>query len=386
MSAIRNTRGRSWFTAAALGIGALIALAACSSGGTGGEKTTDGGAATSDAAATSEAADPTAAPGDIVLVNAIRSLSNPYHANWAAGGKIFADSVGLEQVLLSDEADSQRQLSQIRAQLATGKKVVLNVDPNTSSDTEAIVRAVTEAGGYVVTQWNKPDGLHPWDVSDNWVAHISFDGRVSGHDIAQVLFDKLGGSGGIIAIQGILDNTTSQQRFAGLEKALEENPGIELLDAQTGNWDRNEGFQVTQTLLTKHGDKIKGIWAANDNMALGALEALRAAGLEGKVFVVGVDAVPEAIEAVQNAETTGYLATVSSDAFWQGGAALALAYRAATGEFDVANAPQEEREFFGTQFVVTQENVGDFTKTPTLADLQADFENPFARSTGQITY
>lgn len=387
VSVFRNTLvKRRGFAATALGVSALIALAACSSGGTTETPTTteDGGAApTSDAA---EPTEPAAPAGDIVLVNAIRSLSNPYHANWAAGGDLFAGSVGLEQVVLSDEADSQRQLSQIRAQLATGKTIVLNVDPNTSSDTEAIVRAVSDAGGYVVTQWNKPDALHPWDVSDNWVAHISFDGRVSGHDIAQVLFDAIGGEGGIVAIQGILDNTSAQQRFQGLQKALEENPGIELLDQQTANWDRNEGFQVTQTLLTKHGDKIKGIWAANDNMALGALEALRAAGLQGQIPIVGVDAVPEAVEAVQDSDNTGYLATVSSDAFWQGGAALALGYQAATGAYDVASAPQEQREFFGTQFVVTKDNVADFAAAPTLADLQADFDDPFARSTGQITY
>lgn len=354
---------------AALGVSAVLALGACSTS-TAPEGT--GGAAKSVAAS------------DLVLVQAVRSLSNPYHANWVAGGKLFADSVGLKQVVLSDDGDSQKQLSQIKSLLAGGKKIILNVDPNTSSDAQAIVRAVSDSGGYVVTQWNKPDSLHPWDVGDKWVSHISFDGRVSGNDIAKVLFDKMGGQGGIIALQGILDNVSAKQRFDGLQKALKDNPGIKLLDQQTANWDRNTGYQVTQTLLTKHGDKIKGIWAANDNMALGALEALKAAGLQGKVPIVGVDAVPEAVKAVQDSETTGYLATVSSDAFWQGGAAISLAYRAATGKFDVAKAPHEQREFFGTQYLVTKDTVSKFLKTPTLADLQADFDNPFKRSTGQI--
>jgi len=320
---------------------------------------------------------------DIVLVQSIRSLSNPYHANWVKGGEMFAESVGMEVQTLANEGDSQQQLSQIKSVLAGDKTVVLNVDPNSSSDTQAIVRAVQDAGGYVVTHWNKPDELSPADVGDSWVAHISFDGRVSGYEIANELFDTMGGSGGIIALQGILDNVPAQQRYAGLEKALAENPDIQLLDQQTAEWNRNEAFQVTQTLLAKNSGNVKGIWAANDDMALGAIEALKAAGLAGQVPIVGVDAVPEALEAVQ-AGDAGYAATVSSDAFWQGGAGLALAYQAATGEYDVANAPDEDRAFYGEQFVITPENVAEFTTPPTAEDLADDFADPLARNTGPV--
>lgn len=321
--------------------------------------------------------------GDIVLVESVRSLSNSYHANWVDGGNLFGESVGLPVTVITDEADSQRQLSQVRALGSSGQVYALNIDPNTSSDTEAIVRAVADAGGYVVTQWSKPDDLNPWDIGDNWVAHISFDGRVSGKDVSETLFDNMGGSGNIIAIQGILDNVAAQQRFEGLQSALEENPGITLLEDQTANFDRSEGLTVAQTLIAKYGEEIDGIWAANDEMALGALEALRAAGLQGKIPVVGFDAVPEALEAIQD-ESTGYLATVSTDPWWQGGAGLSLAYKAATGEIDVAELSHEERAFYGTQTVVTLENVGDFSSAPELATIQPDFDDPWLRSQGGI--
>ena len=123
-------------------------------------------------------------PQDIVLVQSIRSLSNPYHADWAKGGEMFANSVCLPVQTLANEGDSQQQLNQIKSVLSGGKTVVLNVDPNTSSDTQAIVRAVQDAGGYVVTQWNKPDELTPQQAGNSWVAHISFDGRVSGYQTA----------------------------------------------------------------------------------------------------------------------------------------------------------------------------------------------------------
>lgn len=325
----------------------------------------------------------TASKDDVVLVQSIRSLSNPYHANWAKGGEMFADSVGLEVQTLANEGDSQQQLNQIRSVLSGGKTVVLNVDPNTSSDTQAIVRAVQDAGGFVVTHWNKPDELMPQDVGDGWVAHVSFDGRVGGYETAKALFDAMGGSGGIIALQGILDNVPAKQRFAGLQKALDEDPDVTLLDQQTAEWNRNEAFQVIQTLLAKHGDAVKGVWAANDDMALGALEALRAAGLAGKVPIVGNDAVPEALQAIKDGQS-GYVATVSSDAFWQGGAGLALAYQAATGDYDLASAPPEDRAFYGKQYVITADDVDEFLTPPTAQDLQADFDDPLARNTGPL--
>jgi len=321
---------------------------------------------------------------DIVLVEAIRSLSNPYHANWAKGGQFFADSVGMQVQVLTDEGDSQKQLAQIRSLLSGDKTVVLNVDPNTSSDTQAIVQAVKDAGGYVVTQWNKPDDLQPWDVGDNWVAHISFDGTVSGYEIAKKLFEAMGGSGGIIALQGILDNVPAKQRFAGLQKALGENPNIQLLDQQTAEWTRNKAFQVTQTLLTKHSGKVKGVWAANDDMALGALQALKAAGLQGKVPVVGIDAVPEALQSIKSG-TAGYVATVSSDAFWQGGVGLALGYQAATGELKVSELEQKDRAFYGKQFVIDKSNVDQYLTPPDASAYTSDWTDPFARNTGPIS-
>jgi ribose transport system substrate-binding protein len=118
-------------------------------------------------------------------------------------------------------------------------------------------------------------------------------------------------------------------------------------------------------------------------MALGAIEALRAAGLQGQIPVVGFDAVPEALEAIQDPES-GYIATVSTDPWWQGGAGLAIAYQAATGEIDVADLTHEQRAFYGTQTVVNADNVGDYLKAPPLEVLEPDFEDPWLRSQGGI--
>lgn len=319
--------------------------------------------------------------GDVKLVGQVRNESNPYEASWLDGGDAFAESVGLKQERLTYDGDSTKQQEQI-SQLLAGDTdcLVMNILPNGDSDTQPIVEGAQEAGAFLVTQWNKPADLNVTDY-DQWLSHITYNGVESGKQIGDALAEAIGGSGGIIALQGILDTGAAKDRYAGLEESLAANPDVELLDQQTANFSRAEALEVTKTLLTKHGDDIKGIWAANDDMALGALEALKAAGKEGEVAVVGIDAVPDALTAIESGAMT---ATVSSDGPWQGGIGLAIGYCVATGELDAADIADENRAWFAEQFLIQQDNVAEF-KTP--ATDEADFacDNVFSRSQGAIS-
>lgn len=360
---------------------AALALVAAACGGD--EPAAEAGS--SEGTEPSEAAEAAAAGecgDDVTLVNSIRSLSNEYHANWAQGGEWFAESVGLAEnyQVVTDEADQQQQLSTIRSLLAENAAcTVINVDPTSSTVTEAVVQAADDAGAYVVSQWNTPDGFLPSEETPTWVSHISFDGRVGGYDTAKALFDEMGGSGQIVAIQGILDNVPAQQRFEGLQQALEEYPDIELLDDQVANWDRAEAQQVTQTLLTQYGDEVTGIWAANDSMALGVVEALRSAGRAGEVPVSGHDATSEALQAISDGEM---VATVSSDAWWQGGMGLAIGLAALRGDIDPAELGEEERAFYAEQFLIDGENVEEFLEPP--APDNYEWTDYFGRVVGPI--
>ncbi|QGH68521.1 sugar ABC transporter substrate-binding protein [Pseudactinotalea sp. HY158] len=353
----------------ALTASAALALASCSSAA-GGDPT---GSGSDDAGGTD----------DVTLVLSLRDTSNPYHADMVSGAEMFAETVGKELQVLANDGDSQKQMSQIQTLVAGGGTIALAVEPQTSSDARPIVEAVANSGGYVVTLMNKTDQDWPTDVGDNWVSHISFDNVVSGYDIATAVFDEMGGSGNIIALRGILDTPTDQQRFEGLEKALKEYPDITLLDVQTADFDRTRGFDVTTTLLNKFSGQVDGIWSSNDDMALGAVEALTAAGLVGDVPIAGVDGTPEAIQLISDGDS-GFVATVSPDAAWQGAASLAIAYKAAIGELDVAGMTDEERAFNAEQFLVTAENASDFQKSPTFADLKDDIDDPFARMVSPI--
>ncbi|QZY50917.1 sugar ABC transporter substrate-binding protein [Leucobacter tenebrionis] len=317
------------------------------------------------------------APEDITIVQSGRGLENEYYVAVDAGARAFAESKGLldNYQWISSDGDSSKQLSQIKSVLAkSGECTVLNIDANESSIVPAIVSEVEKSGAWLVTQWNKPDDASPLDGSKHWVAHMSVDGVPQGYGIAKALFEKMGGKGKIVALQGILDNPPAKERFAGLQQALEEYPEIELIEDQTAGWDRTKAQDITQTWLTAHGDEIGGVWAAGDEMALGAREALLNAG-RADVPVAGVDGLEQAIKLV--AAGDGYAATTQSTGKLQGGYGLAIGFAAATGEIDPDELPAEKREFYLEDLpIVTQENAAD---TPAATDVsELDFSDVWA--------
>ncbi len=318
------------------------------------------------------------------VVNSIRSLSNPYHATWNAGGAAFANSVGTDYVTLVTEGNSEKGIADIKAILAkTGGNCVVNVDPNDSPDARPIVEACKDAGAYVVTQWNKPADLHPWDYDPNYVAHISFDGVPYGKAMAETLIKAMGGKGGIVALGGIESNTPAIARKAGLMEALEANPDVELLDFQVANWSETEALEKTNAWLTQFGDRISGIWAANDGMALAAVEALRADGRAGTVPVTGIDGIQLAVEAILNGEMAG---TVAWDPFWQGGMGLSIGYHAKTGGFDPTTEPKDHREFYGKGVIITADSAQSYFDNNIAAEPTLDWNDIWGRVNGQIVY
>jgi len=285
----------------------------------------------------------------------IRSLGNPYHASWKLGGEMFAESLGMKEYhrTLLSEGNSEKQLDDIKALIAAaGKDVVFNVDPNQAPDVRPITEVLEKAGVYYVTQWNKPADMHPWQYK-YWVAHISYDDFDMGYQTAKALIEAMGGKGKIVAIEGLLANTASQNRFKGLQKAIEENSEVELLDHQPADWLRIKAFEVTQNFFITYPD-IDGVWCGDDGMAMGALEAVRDAGLVGQVGITGIAGIEEVIAAIKNGEI---VATSGLEPCWQGGMGLAMAYKAYLGDFDPSNLPNDKREFYLKAVTITQDNV-----------------------------
>ena len=331
------------------------------------------------------AAGPICKKSDIRLVNSMREIAQPYHANLDKGGRLFASWAGLDKqyVLQLNQGDSDKQVSLMRSLLTTNPQcTIFNVEPNSDTVIKPMVDTANKSGAWIVTHWGHPPGYHPYDGNDQWVAHVAVNSLDAGVSISKLLFEAMGGSGGIVALQGRLDTDPAQKRFAGLQQILKDNPNVTLLDQQTANWDRTASFPIMQTWLSKYGDKIKGVWAANDDMALGALEALRAAGLAGKIPVVGVDGIPEAIAAVDKGEM---VSTVSSDAFYQGSIGLAMGYCVMTGQTPLPKDwSKDKRDFYLKLVVITKSNAAQYLKEPETAAYVGTWEcdKLWSRSTG----
>jgi ribose transport system substrate-binding protein len=334
------------------------------------------------------AADPICKKADIRLVNSMREIAQPFHAALDKGGRLFAKWAGLsnQYVLQLNQGDSDKQVSLMRSLLATKPEcTIFNVEPNSDTAFAPMIETANETGAWLVTHWGHPDSLKVVG-NDHWMAHVAVDSVEAGVDISKALVDAIGGEGGIVALEGRLDTDTAQGRFKGLQKVLSENPKVKLLDHQTANWDRTAAFPITQAWLTKYGDKIKGVWAGNDDMALGALEALRAAGLAGKIPIVGVDGIPESIQAVEKGEMT---TTVSSDATYQGSIGLALGYCVVTGQLPAPKDwPAEHRDFFLKLVVINKSNAARYLVDP-VAESYVDTwqcDKVFSRSTGPAAH
>jgi len=331
------------------------------------------------------AADAICGKSDIRLVNSMREIAQPYHANLDKGGRLFAAWAGIKQYVLQlNQGDSDKQTSLMRLLLTTNPRcTVFNVEPNADLVVKPMVDAANRSGAWIVTHWAHNEGLHPFDGNDQWIAHVAVDSLEAGVAISKLLVDAIGRTGGILALQGRLDTDPARKRFAGLQQVLQDTPGVRFLDHQTANWDRTAAFPIVQTWLTKYGGQIAGIWAANDDMALGALEALRAAGLAGKIPIVGVDGIPEAIAAVAKGEM---IATVSSDATYQGSIGLAMGTCVLSGQVpSPASWPKEKREFYLKLLVITKDNAAEYLREPEPSAYVGDWQcdKLWSRSTGK---
>jgi len=163
------------------------------------------------------------------------------------------------------------------------------------------VRKLNAAGIPVVNYLNRL-------AAGRVVSFVGSDDRRLGHDIAEYLFRHLGGKGDVVIVEGVPGALTSRDRTRGFHDAIAHWPGIRVIAARAGDYQRNTAERVMKELLAEL-PHIDGVLSSNDVMSLGILAALDAAGR--RVPVIGVNALPEAIAAIKAGRM---LATVDFDA------------------------------------------------------------------------
>jgi ribose transport system substrate-binding protein len=317
-----------------------------------------------------------------------RDRTNPYWNSIVSGAEAFVtDGLGKKKEAMThliNEGSSEKSLADVKAFVAkTSGNCAIACDPNDSPNCRPVVEAVKAGNGHVFTIWNKTDDLHPWDIGDSWVGHLSWSDLEPAEQTATILFQAMGGKGAIVGLGGIAANIPAIERKQGMLNALKKYPDIKLLDYQAADWDTTKANAIMSSYITTYGDKITGVFCANDTIAFGVIEALRAEGLAGKIPVVAYDGASQAIDYLK---TGDLLATVYTNPFWGGGIALSLAYYASIGKFKPADEPHSHREFYGPTVLVTKADADAFRKKYIDSTPKYDWSDFFGPTNGQIKY
>lgn len=135
-------------------------------------------------------------------------------------------------------------------------------------------------------------------------ASVQPDDVAAGEQEATQMVDALGGKGNVVVLEGPLGSSPQLDRGSGIDKVLAENPDIKVLAQDTANWKRDEAVNKVKNWISAFGDDIDGVISQNDDMALGAIQALREAGVSD-VPVVGIDGIEDGLKAVQAGDMIG---------------------------------------------------------------------------------
>ena len=135
-------------------------------------------------------------------------------------------------------------------------------------------------------------------------ASVQPDDVAAGAQEAQMMVDELGGEGNVVIFQGPLGSSPEINRGAGIDSVLEENPDIEVLAKDTANWNRAEAVNKMGNWISAFGDDIDGVISQNDDMGLGAMQALKEAGIDD-VPIVGIDGIEDGLRAVESGDFIG---------------------------------------------------------------------------------
>ncbi|MFP4432490.1 MAG: substrate-binding domain-containing protein [Spirochaetota bacterium] len=256
-----------------------------------------------------------------------------------------AEQAGAEVIAADGKRDPNEQLKQIENFITQGvDAIIIHVIDQTTAPR---ISELTREAGIPLVYVNRRPGDDALE-GDNVVAVASPE-EVAGRLQAEYVVENMGTSGNVVILLGSLGSAPQIGRTAGAKEVFDEYPDIQVIREQTANFQRSEAVAVVENWLAA-GDEIDAIVANNDEMALGATLVLEEAGLLDEVIVTGVDATPEAIEAVE----AGRLEmTVFQNAAAQGRGAVQTALDLINGE-DVENFVQIPFE------PVTQENVDEY--------------------------
>ena len=255
-----------------------------------------------------------------------------------------ADAMGdVELTVVDAGGDAAKQLQQVETFISQKVDAIIMQPQEQEACSPAIDKA--KAAGIPIINCNSLTITEP-------DAYVGSNDSESAEIAMTYIAEQLGGKGNVLMMHGHPGQTAEVKRTEGAMDILAQNPDMTLLDEQTADWDRAEAMTLMENWIQAYGDQINAVFCQNDEMALGALNALVQAGKKDNVLVVGVDALDDALQSVKDGKMD---ATVYQDCKGQAEGAIEAAYKLAKGE-------SVEKEILIPFILVTTENVDEYLK------------------------
>ncbi|PYR88571.1 MAG: sugar ABC transporter substrate-binding protein [Acidobacteria bacterium] len=259
----------------------------------------------------------------------MKTLNNPFFIDMQRGAEKAAKDLDVDLVVQAAdrETDVERQM-QIVENLIQAHVGALALTPSGSREVVPVVGKANAAKIPVVIVDTRLDQKAATDAGVKTASFVGSDNYRGGQIIGEYLVKVANGRAKVAILEGIPGHETGDSRVRGFKDAIKGSPGVTIVASQPANWERDQGFNVFQNILQAHAD-IDTVFACNDIMALGAIEAISAAGKAGQIRVLGFDAIDDARRAITDGKMT---ATVAQYPDEMGRAAIEAAVKAMKGE------------------------------------------------------
>lgn len=238
---------------------------------------------------------PAMAKDAIALV--ISTLDNPFFVTLKEGAEKQAKALDYDLVVLDSQNDPAKELANVEDVSVRGVKVLL-INP---TDSDAVGNAIAVANQKKLPVITLDRAANKGQV----IAHIASDNTAGGEMAGNYIAEKLGKGAKIIQLEGLAGTSAARERGAGFAKAAKAHD-FKILASQPADFDRSKGLNVMENLLTAQPE-VQAVFAQNDEMALGALRAIQAAGKKDLVLV-GFDGTDDGVKAVKDGKMAATIA------------------------------------------------------------------------------
>jgi len=272
---------------------------------------------------------PTTSTSKPTVALVLKTLNHPFFVDMRRGAQEAADRLGVTlQVQAAErEIDVEKQMQIVENLIQTGIQALCITPSGSREIVSALVKA-KDAKVPIVVVDTRLDAKAAADAGVHAETFVGSDNYEGGKLAGEYLLKASAGTARVAILEGIPGHETGDSRLRGFRDAVKAAPGISIVASQPANWERDQGFNVFQNMLQAHPD-IDSVFACSDLMALGAIEAIAAAGKTGRIRVIGFDALDDAKKAIAAGTMAASVAQFPSE---MGRAAVESAVKVIRGE------------------------------------------------------